>query len=291
MLNAHAPVAVVCHDAGAANIVIAALKATGREDWRACMGGPAVNIWQSAFPGIPVYATPAQALEGAEFLVSGTGWASSLEHNARCIAHDRAIRNVAVLDHWVNYAERFVRQGKTVLPDEFWVTDAEAEDLAKKCFPGATVVRVANYYVGTQLGKIRSVAKPSIPELLYVLEPMRGDWGRGVQGEFQALDYFVCKLAMLNLPRDLVIRLRPHPSDPPGKYDAWIAGQQGLRLQTDMDQEIYHSLGRATWVAGCESFAMALALQAGRSVICTLPPWAPACCLPQKDIIHLAGLK
>lgn len=281
------PTAVVCHDAGAANIVIAGLLETGRSDWHAYMRGPAEKLWKAAYPGIAPCDTLESILEDVELLVTGTSWASDIEHQARRLARSRKVRTVAVIDHWVNYAERIVRNGETVWPDEFWVTDEYALSIAKHAFPGRIVIQVPNRYVETQLRDIARVDKADVPELLYVLEPIRSDWGQGTPGEFQALDYFVSHLPGLDLPSVTVIRLRPHPSDAPGKYNNWIASHPDLKIQLDGSLGIAQSLGRATWVAGCESFALVLAIMAGRKVYCTLPPWAPACRLPHRGLIHI----
>ena len=104
--------AVVCHDAGAANIVIAGLLATGRSDWRAYMRGPAETLWKVAYPEIAPRERLESTLQGAGLVVTGTGWASDIEHQARRLARSRGVRSVAVIDHWVNYAERFVRSGE-----------------------------------------------------------------------------------------------------------------------------------------------------------------------------------
>jgi hypothetical protein len=281
------PTAVVCHDVGAANIVIAGLLETGRSDWRAYMGGPAERLWKVAYPRLASYDTLDLTLEGVELLVTGTGWGSDIEHEARRLARSRSVRSVAVIDHWVNYAERFVRNGETVWPDEFWVTDEYALEIAERTFPGKTVLQVPNRYVETQLRDIAQVRQTGAPELLYVLEPIRADWGYEAPGEFQALDYFVSRLPGLGMPSATLIRLRPHPSDAPGKYNNWIARHPNLNIRLDASLRITQSMGRASWVAGCESFALVLALMAGRTVYCTLPPWAPACRLPHHGLIHI----
>lgn len=282
--------AVVCHDAGAANILIAGLLATGRSDWRVYMRGPAEKLWNEAFPDVALCHTLDSVMEGAELLVTGTGWATDIEHEARILARSRGVRSVAIIDHWVNYAGRFVRHNETVWPDEFWVTDEYALEIAISTFPGRTVCLVTNYYVETQLRDIAQKNLASPPELLYVLEPFRTDWGRGTPGEFQALDYFVSHLSSLGLPSATTINLRPHPSDACGKYDEWIARHPNLNIRLDESLTITESLGRASWVAGCESFALVLALMAGRKVYCTLPPWAPACRLPQTGIVFVQDL-
>ena len=125
------------------------------------------------------------------------------------------------------------------------------------------------------------------PDVLYVLEPARSDWGRQQPGEFQALDYFIAHRQHLGLPADGAVHLRPHPADPPGKYEAWIAQQNDSRIRLDDARTLAEAIDRHAWVAGCESMALVVALAAGRRVVCTLPPWAPACRLPQRGLVHL----
>jgi hypothetical protein len=282
--------AVVCHDAGAANIVIATLLKTGRSNWRAYMQGPAKCIWESIFPEVILYDSIEQVIEESELLISGTGWESNIEHEARRTAQNLGVKSIAVIDHWVNYAERFIREDEQVLPDEIWVTDKYALELALVKFPEVSILQVPNYYLEKQISDIALLDKVTNPELLYILEPARSYWGRNILGEFQALDYFISKFSLLKLPEETEICLRPHPSDIKGKYNDWIKSHSDMNIKLDDSISITESLGRATWVAGCESFALAIALMAGRTVYCTLPPWAPVCRLPHSGLIQLREL-
>lgn len=285
MLDLPTPLAVVCHDAGAANLVLAWLAADETRP-RALMCGPAKHLWAERFGDAPTLDEIAQALDGAAALLSGTGWASDLEHEARREARARGLRSVAVIDHWVNYPQRFQRHGETVWPDEFWVTDEDALAEARRCFPEATIRLQPNLWLREQLARIAPPpAATRAPEVLYLLEPARDDWGRGTPGEFQALDYFIEECGTLGLG-DATLVLRPHPSDPPGKYDAWLA-RHGSRACLDVSRSLAEAIGRCAWVAGMESNAMVVALAARRRVVCTLPPWAPPCRLPQRGLIHL----
>ena len=130
------PVAVVCHDAGAANLILAGLEAGWAREWRVCAEGPARRRFSNLFPDHAVCASLAEALRDAAALLSGTGWASSLEHEARRLAGEMGVFSVAVVDHWVNYPDRFVRNGEQVWPDEFWVTDA----LARSRYQGLELI-------------------------------------------------------------------------------------------------------------------------------------------------------
>jgi len=282
--------AVVCHDAGAANIIIAGLKRTESKNWNAYMQGPAEKLWQSAFPATAVCDTLDDALMGVDLVITGTGWGSDIEHNARKLARARRTRSVAIIDHWVNYPERFIRHGETVWPDEIWVTDDYAFNIAKNKLPDQNVIKVPNYYLETQLREIAEVEERATPELLYILEPTRDDWGRGVAGEFQALDYFVSRMPQLELPSSTIIRLRPHPSEVPDKYKQWVADHSELNLEIDTSVSIGEAIGRSKWVIGCESFALVLALMSEKKTYCALPPWSPSCRLPHHGLIQLSSL-
>lgn len=289
MIDLPGPLAVVCHDAGAANLILAWLAAKPRADVRPVMAGPAERLWRERFGEAPLWKLEA-ALDGAAALLSGTGWASDLEHRARAVAKRAGIRSAAVLDHWVNYPERFVRGGETLWPDEYWVVDEEALALVTELFPGADVRLKPNAYLDEQLARIHPLEAGAPKRVLYVLEPARSHWGRSIPGEFQALDYWLEHFDELELPRSVPIRLRPHPSEPPGKYDEWLKRHSGFDLELDDSDNLSKAIGRASVVAGCQSYAMVVALAAGRKVICSLPPWAPICALPQSGVIQLSSL-
>jgi len=53
------------------------------------------------------------------------------------------------------------------------------------------------------------------------------------------------------------------------------------------ERDLSEALRGARWVAGCQSFALVIALASGRDVVSTLPPWAPECALPHKGLIRL----
>jgi hypothetical protein len=224
------------------------------------------------------------ALDGVELLLSGTGWASTLEHDARVRAAQRGLRSAAVIDHWVNYPMRFERHGQTQWPDEFWLTDPEAVTIASRHFPVQRLRCFHNAYLDEQRRAI-SVLTPTEQSVLYVMEPMRSDWGRGVAGEWQALDGFMAHRAAAGIPLTAPVRLRPHPSDDSGKYGHWLARHP--RVQLDASATLAQAIGQARWVVGCESYALVVAQAAGREVISSLPPWAPPCRLPHAGVRRL----
>ena len=95
--------AVVAHDAGAGQHILSWLR-TGSLDAAACncaFEGPTLAAAARQLPTLPVMSLE-EALADASLLISGTGWASTFEHEARAMAKARGIRVAAVIDLWAN---------------------------------------------------------------------------------------------------------------------------------------------------------------------------------------------
>lgn len=287
MIDLPGPVAVVAHDAGAANHIFAWIANSPDCKVRACLAGPAKQLWQARFPDRPLQPDIERAIATARSVLSGTGWASDLEHRARTKARDQGILSVAVLDHWVNYRSRFTSDGKEVLPDRVWVVDGEAQSRAVAAIPGIPVELRQNAYLAEQVAAAGPV--PADGDLLFLSEPARSYWGGCEPGEFQALDFLMAHVGGSVIPSGLPIRMRPHPSDAVGKYDAWLADHPAVTIDTSSD--VAAALEGARLVAGMNSAALQIALASGRTTICALPPNAPACVLPLTGLVHLRDEK
>jgi len=288
------PIAVVAHDAGAANLIMAWLDAYPMEALRFSLSGPALRRFSSRFPSLKSQPL-VSVLSGAAVLVSGTsGPASDLEHQARQMARGLGVPSIGVLDHWVNYVARFERNGSQCLPDELWVVDPQALSIARTCFSNTSIVEQPNHYLEGICREVARRKREASPQrrILYVLEPMRSDWGRPDEGsgEFQALAHFISSWATLGLrTADTLVRLRPHPSDDPARYASWIEHQRaaGYQVELDPSTELVDALAWSDWVVGCESYALVIALTCGRRVHTSLPPWAPPCRLPHAELLPL----
>lgn len=277
------PLALALHDAGAANMIIAWVAAAARSPERVWAQGPARALWEARFGSNALVDGPQALLEGTQSLLSGTGWASDLEHRARTEAARSGLRSVAVIDHWVNYAMRFERAGERQLPDSIWVGDDYALRIACETFPDTPIERHPNLYLVKQAAGAGPV--PADGDILFVAEPARSDWGAGRPGEFQALDHFATHREHVDIPEGTPLRLRPHPSDAPGKYDAWLADHPGAILDTSPNMAT--ALRPARWIVGLNSVALVVGLEAGREAFSALPPNAPRCSLPHDGIRRL----
>ena len=83
------------------------------------------------------------------------------------------------------------------------------------------------------------------------------------------------------------IYIRPHPSDTPDKYLTLCEKYARANVQLSSSAHLYEDIGLAEWVVGLQSYALVVAMAAGKRVVSCLPPVAPACVLPYENIIHL----
>ena len=283
-------VAIISHDAGGAEL-ISSMVYHKKLKCKFSLGGPAKKIFEKKIGSVKNLPFR-EAINKSNYAITGTGWATDLEYNAIKYAKDKQIPVIAYLDHYVNYKERFIRNDLEILPNQFWVTDKYSFDICKNIFPSTKLKIVDNFYLKDQLSQIKKIDDLIEDNLLYILEPTRNKWGKNKLGEFQALDYFLSKLSFLNLPRNTKINLRPHPSDKFGKYDSWIKERkEPFKFLINESLSLNESISKSKWIVGCESYALVIAIEAGRKVFTSLPSWAHECRLPQKKIVKMKNLK
>ena len=294
-------IAVIAHDAGSASLLLRSLQPLAKQ-LRFCVKGPAQQIVSEQWPNHEIYETPQQCLKGCKLLLSGTSWASKLEHEGRLIAASNHIYSVGVLDHWVNYKQRFEFDQQHIMPDELWVFDHEALILARQTFPNQKIKIYRNEWLAQTVENIIKIKRlnlnsPSSINLLYLLEPLRDhSSGKPNRNEFKVLDFWLRKLpnlinskAISNCYSEVNIALRPHPSDPAGKYDDWInKHSKEWRMGIDPNARLEESLAWADAVFGCETQALVVALACKIPTFCTLPSSEPACRLPHGQLRHLS---
>lgn len=294
-MNSTKLVAIVAHDAGGAEI-LASYVAQSRITGRFILAGPAVNVFRRRLGMIEIVSLK-EGLSSCDAVLCGTSWQSDLEWTAIEQAQRAGIRVASFLDHWVNYPERFIRNGVQHLPDEVWVGDEYAEKMAAMHFPDIPVLLVPNPHFSDikreiselmpKQAKIRSGGK-----ILFVSENISDHarlryaderyWG---YTEFDAIEYLLQNRVALGVQIDGVV-IRPHPSDAPGKYEA-IKNLHAGFVRVGGDIPLLNEIVAADIVAGCQSMAMVVGLLAQKKVVSCIPPGGPECRLPQKQILQL----
>lgn len=285
---------VVSHDAGGAEI-LAAWVAREQPDCTLVLEGPALRVFERRLGRLRLSSLD-EALAASDWCLCGTGWQSDLEWRAIGAARRLGKRCVAFLDYWANYEQRFVRNGVRLLPDELWAGDEEAVALARAVFPGTPVRLVPNPYFAEALADIARHAGNPAParaglEALFVCENISGHaqlrygdarhWG---YTELDAIDFFLGRLQSLGTPVARVV-IRPHPSDPPGKYAALAA--RDARIAPSDGRPLLEEIAQADLVVGCEGTALVLAHAAGKRVISAIPPGGRAQFIDRRTGIQM----
>jgi hypothetical protein len=293
-----ARVAIVAHDAGGAQIVSSYVRRPGaalRERCVFALAGPASAIFESKL-GAFTSVSPREAVAAAGSVLCGTGWQTDWELSAIREARGAGKKSAAFLDHWVNYRERFTRGAAVTLPDQVWVTDELALDIARRELPEVPARLAGNPYLLDVRDQL--AAQPPRPasaglRVLYVCEPMRehalrqfGDERHWGYTEEEAMTWFLDHVHALGGAVEAIV-VRPHPSEPAGKYDEVLRGYH-LPLRVSSEPELLADIAAADVVAGCNSMAMVIALEARRRVICCIPPGGRPCVLPHGGIEQLA---
>jgi hypothetical protein len=92
----------------------------------------------------------------------------------------------------------------------------------------------------------------------------------------------------MNLISDRVgmVIMRPHPSEPEGKYD-WVHNVSSVPVRISSETSLLDDLAIGDVVIGCESMAMVIAVLAHKRVVCSIPPGGRPCALPYEEIESL----
>jgi hypothetical protein len=272
---------VVSHDAGGAEILACYVTQNGI-DCRLVLDGPAAGVFKRRLGMVKQYSLE-EALASCAWFLTGSSWQSDLEWRAIGEARRAGKRTVTFLDHWVNYPERFIRNGVQHLPDEIWVGDEDSFAMAVKHFPGTPTRIVPNPYFVQMRHEIAEY-EATMPNraaasgnALFVSENLSGlarlgfaDSDRPAYTEFDAFEYLLGRIPHIGLQIQRVI-LRPHPSDPPGKYSALIAKHAPV-VQLGGGRPLVAEIVDSDVVAGCETTALIVAVLAGKKVLCAVPP-------------------
>lgn len=278
-------IGVVAHDAGGAEIVSSYVR-RNRLECVYALGGPAAGIFARKLG--PVDSRPLETvIASCERLLCGTSLTAELEWRAIGLAREAGRPAAAVLDHWVNYRLRFVRDGIWHFPDEVWAGDEVAQRLAAETLPEVACRLVPNAYFADIVEEVRALGETPRAEgagarILYTCSPMRDG------GEADALRYFLANVRHID-PRIDSITLRPHPREEPAKY-AWAAEEFDLPIAIGADATLVEQIGRSDVVAGCATMAMVAGLLAGRRVVSCIPPGSPTIGLPHAEIERLQDL-
>jgi hypothetical protein len=184
----------------------------------------------------------------------------------------KGIPVVAVLDHWVNYKERFVRNGKVISPTYFLAFNDESERIIRQEFKDPSVIRVQNFYLQRTLKEIRDIEtqhNAKLFDFVFIGEPLSRSSENDLWTEYDAIKYFFKALRNYGLT-DAKILVKPHPSEEVSKYNDFVPSDfKNVRIETDKDLPWILAMTEA--VVGCHSMALYIAELNGNKVYTAFP--------------------
>ncbi len=299
---------VVCHDAGASEIISSYVQTYKTEHEFVCVaGGPAVQIFERK--GLQELCKPfpssAQEVLGymdhPDLVLTGTSWTTDRERSVIVEAKNQGFKTAVYLDHWVNYRERFgypTSGWEKNVPDELWVGDTYAREVAEK--EGFQNIRlVPNLYFEALKQEIEEERKRQKKKkngathernVLFISEPI-------AQGALHAFgdphywgytEYEVLEALCRCVKNGSSIIIRRHPADPPNIYDEIIvAYRERCPLQYSEQTSLVSDIVRSDVIVGMDSMALVVGVFAGKQVVSFIPSAKKICSLPFEEIIRL----
>lgn len=287
-------IAVVCNDAGSAEIISSWLILQD-EKYRLVLEGPSKDIFSRKIENIKLY-TLENALKKADWLITGTSIFSTLELDAIAKAKLLNIKSVTFLDHWANYTQRFLKNNVEILPDELWAGDIDAYEIAKNTFPDVKVVFEENAYfndikfAASKLKKKYNFKNPKY--ILYLCSPvaeqikLKGDKENYLRyDEHDRIKYFMANIEKLNASVNKIV-FRPHPSESPNKYH-WVLDKFGSMVSIEYHKTLLEQILESEVVVGCNSMGLTVAIIAGKRAVSSLAIDDIDCTIPMKKLEHL----
>ena len=188
-------VAISAHDIGAANIIFSIIDFYNQHSYFFNLSGQAKSnlLQRYEFQNNDL----SQISEKCDILISGTGWQSDHEYLARKHFFNKKKYVVAVIDHWVNYKERFARDKKEILAHEIWVTDKKALKIAKNELMFENIKLIKNFYLDGIVKEIESRKNLETDTILYLSEPIREP--NKIGKEFDYINFFFKAIDLLEI--------------------------------------------------------------------------------------------
>ncbi len=287
------PIAVFIHDAGGAFYIaklINSLTNTLNIDF--FTSGPAQEIIKRELRAERYKPLKFKTLEQFDnlyykLILTGSGWASDQELNGIQIARENNINSITLVDHWVNYRRRFLRGNSLFLPDEIWVVDEFAYNIAIEEFgKNEVLINRVRDPIKFEIAKLKKEIEEE-DRILYITEPI-SSFGKMVKSnqeikisEKDALNKFISFMSKLNSHTQVAVRV--HPSEDIKQYRKMF-NEFNVRIDFTQEPNPLVDVIRSRYVVGLESVMLVWALMANKRTFTLLPINGRVCGLPHLGI-------
>ncbi len=150
-------------------------------------------------------------------------------------ANQKSITSILAIDHWTNFDLRIQNFNKIVFPDQIWVIDKWSKEVFQEMNVKEQLIKVVGNPVLEKIKPINRNSNIYFDEVIFISEEMKSEeidlkplYG---YDEFEVLDHL-----LENKPTDLVLYIKPHPSESKEKYQAYLSEINNVRL-LNIDKE------------------------------------------------------
>ena len=267
-------VGIVSHDAGGANILNALVKRFKDIDFYLLVKGPAMSIFDAE--NAQFIEDENKFFDNIDLVLFGTGH-TPFEKIILRHAKILNLTSIAILDHFVNFRERFIYKEKICMPDYCFVCDEYSFQIAKKeLTPYKNILICENYFLSHIIREISAVKSPQAKAVLYVLEDIKEHFDNKLSPWEVAFNNFYENFYKDSDFEKIIVR--PHPKDKPSKYQAL---EKYKEVIFDYNISPIESLGKVSTVIGVESYLLYLAHQCGLNVYTSMPNGVRSPSLPK----------
>lgn len=267
------------HDAGAAEILLSiARRNKTKNNIVLSLAGPAEEIFaREEFD--QDYSILKSNLEKeivrADYVITGTSQGTSHELEVLRSASKYSKKTVSLLDHWTNYTERFLLDGQLILPKEIWVFDRYAKELALSHFKDVSIVQYQNLYISDQLRKFQEIPNIRGKYVLYLCQNLNDDREKIPFDDIDAISFFLenksfCDNHSENTKLSTVC-IRLHPSQENVDLDELRKKFPDINIIQKNELHLLSQISESSYVVGVDTMAMALAVECGKEVFCSIP--------------------
>jgi len=257
-------IGVAAYDAGGAEQISWLLRNIPQKVL-AHLDGPAKRIFESSgvrFQGIDRLD---EILE-CDLVITGSGWMSQLEVNVLRAARLMGIPTITLLDHWVNYLERF-GDGEDCLPQIIAVTNSVALQIAQEKFPNKAVWLFPDFQVESYRDTLRNTNRIAT-SVLVLLEPNSISNTTFAVNNSNTENLIDLAILLKNASGLSSVIIRPHPSQINNGLMAGVLDKYQGVIEVSKASTLLEDLESSVAVIGLNSYAMYISSQ------CDIPTYS-----------------
>lgn len=293
---------ICCNDAGAAELISSyILHCKPTQKFIFSLSGPSIEIFEKKLGKLKLDSKDLM-IEKSDQIFSGTGWSTEFEITGIKKACELGKYVIVFLDHWINYKQRFKFKKKYFTPNEIWVSDSYAKNIALSIFPNIKIELIKNYF----LEDIKETYKKKYfsnktekknTNFLFLSDNNNSVIKSGFLSNRNILckdedlaEFFLKNLKLLSRNIGQVV-IRPHPSevDTLIKYKA-IFDQYNVPFIIGGKYNLLEEISNSDIVVGGDSMGLVISMVCGKKTFSCAPPKAKVT-LPFVEIIKIREMK